>query len=72
MAIDDACRFSGDRNVGEHCDDKAGTNGHAIDGGDDRFIAIYHAIDKIAGLLPGLDALRFVVDIGVDHAEVAA
>ena len=72
VAIGDAHRFGSDRNIRHECDREARADRDAIDGRDDRLLAVEHVVDDVAGLLHhAADSLRVALHV-LDHVEVAA
>ena len=57
VSIDDAGRFSRDRNVGENSDDEPSPDRRSIDGRDDHLVAIDDVVDEVLGFLPRGHAL---------------
>src|ERR1700704_3058722 len=72
MTVDNARRLSADRYVGEDADDEARAYRDAVNGRDNRLVAVDDVVDEVFGLLPGRHARDRVVQNAFDQLEIAA
>src|SRR5579872_5268546 len=72
MTVDNSRRLSANRYVSEDAHDEAGAHCNAIDGRDDRLVAIDDVVDEVFGFLPGRHAGHRIVENALDQLKIAA
>ena len=71
MTVDDFRCLAGNGDVCKQPRYQPGTDGNAIDRGNNRLVAVDDVVDEVAGFLPCLHARHLVVHVRFDHAEIA-